>query len=67
MKKLTHEEEVKLTRELGELQGLYSLTDESEENKNRGKRIREIREMLGLIQKTPTGWMRRNCKTVNWD
>lgn len=41
--------ELELTRELGELQAEYSLIDKSEENLQRGQRIREIREELNLI------------------
>ena len=45
------EYELKLTRELGELQKDFTLCDDSEENKAKGRRIREIREELGLICK----------------
>ena len=40
-----------LIKELGELQRLYSLCDKSEENKQRGLRILEIRKELNLICK----------------
>lgn len=49
--KLTREQEIALTRELGELRSRFSLTDESEENRKRGERIREICKELGLNSK----------------
>ena len=48
---MTKEQERALERELGELKDLYSLCDTSEENIARGKRIKEIREELGLVSK----------------
>ena len=48
---MTHEEEMALTRELGDLMSAYSLIDKSEENRKRGERIREIKELLGIAPK----------------
>lgn len=45
---MTHDKEIRLVRELGELRDLYSLTDQSKENIQRGKRIREIMDELEL-------------------
>ena len=45
---MTHEDEMKLTRELGELRAHYTLCDKSEENLKRGQRIKEIMEELNL-------------------
>lgn len=45
---MTHEEEMKLVRELGDLRSRFSLTDQSEENLKRGERIKEIMNELGL-------------------
>ena len=46
---MTHEEEMALVRELGELQRVTTLCDKSEENRKRGERIKEIKEILGLV------------------
>ena len=59
-------QELALIRELGELQRSYSLLDNSEENKKRGKRILEIKKELGLIQKSKKTWLDRDCRTVKW-
>lgn len=48
---MTHDQEMILTRELGELRDTYSLTDTSEENTQRGKRIKEIMAELSLGSK----------------
>lgn len=48
---MTQEREMELTRELGRLRDEYSLFDDSEENKKRAERIKEIRTELGLLSK----------------
>ena len=46
---MTHEEEMRLTRELGDLQARFKgICDKSEENLKIGERIREIRKELNL-------------------
>lgn len=55
--------EMELTRELGELQRNFSLTDKSEENIKRGERIKEIRKELNLISESRKN--KRPAKIVN--
>lgn len=43
---MTHEQEMALVREMGELRDQYSLCDESAENRARGERIKAIRQEL---------------------
>lgn len=55
--------ELELTRELGELQKHYSILDKSEDNQAIGKRISEIRKELDLIQKPKKN--KRKSRLVN--
>lgn len=55
--------EKKLTEELAELQGEYDLFDESTTNKERGARIRELRNVLGLTCKPRAS--RRPPRVIN--
>ena len=59
---MTHEQEVALVRELGELKDRYSMFDDSEENKAIGKRIKEIRSELGLHSEPKKD--RRPCRYI---
>lgn len=45
------DKEMMLTRELGQLQSKFNLTDTSDANRAIGERIREIRKELNLICK----------------
>lgn len=59
---MTHEEAMTLIRELGELQRDFSLCDKSEENVQRGCRIREIKEALGIWESQHNTDGRRPCR-----
>ena len=55
--KLDKEREIELIRELGELRSKFNLSDKSEENIQRGERIREVMKELGLQRCEP-----RKCR-----
>lgn len=59
---MTHEEQMELVRELGELYKLQTLADKSEENIKRGERIKEIRRQLDLKSNAKAN--RRPCRYI---
>lgn len=61
---MNKEQEMKLIRELGELERGFSLCDKSAENIARGQRIREIKHELGLDKGKPRQ-ATRPAKVVN--
>ncbi len=62
---MTREQELKLTRELGELLSKCSLLDKSEENKKRAERIKEIKIELGIYDKCKPRECRRPSR-IRW-
>ena len=65
---MTKEQEMALIREMGELRDMYSLCDESAENKARGERIKAIRQELieaGALEECKPRANRRPS-VLNW-